>query len=171
MVLVVCLEDRGLVSGSSPNAIVLEHNISKLIKRLEYVNTNTSVEASGLQEPKILLIMAALRDLVRRPSRLLLGQLVLIEFLIDSLIVFFYITINNFHYAQEMVHSITNIIFQVVQHDRQRHNIINIKLLSFIILFHIQKQVILCRQLPMPFHMVHQLFESMFADKVIFDAA
>jgi len=48
VVLVVCLEDRGLVSGSSPNAIVLEHNISKLIKRLEYVNANTSVEASGL---------------------------------------------------------------------------------------------------------------------------
>ena len=114
--------------------------------------------------------MAALRDLVGRPSRLLLGQLVLIQFLIDSLIVFFYITINNFHYAQEMVNSITNVIFEVVQHDRQRHNIINIKLLSFIILFHIQKQVIFCRQLSMAFHMVHQLFKSMFADKVIFDA-
>ena len=94
-----------------------------------------------------------------------------LTFLIDSLIVFFYITINNFHYAQEMVHSITNVIFEVVQHDRQRHNIINIKLLSFIILFHIQKQVIFCRQLPMAFDMVHQLFKSMFADKVIFDAA
>ena len=115
--------------------------------------------------------MAALRDLVRRPCRLLLGLLVLIQLLIDSLVVFSNITINDFHYAEEMVHSITNIIFQVVQDDGQRYNVKDVKLLAFIILFHIQKQVIFGRQLPMAFDMVHQLFESVFADKVIFDTA
>ena len=69
-----------------------------------------------------------------------------------------------------MVHSITNIIFEVVQDDGQRYNVKDVKLLAFIILFHIQKQVIFRRQLPMAFHVVYQLFESMFADKVVFDA-
>ena len=44
MVMVVSLEDRCLVTCSSTNTIVVAHYLSELIKGLEDVDTNTTIE-------------------------------------------------------------------------------------------------------------------------------
>lgn len=66
VIVVVRLEDRRFVSCAAANAVVVAHNFAQLIKGLEDMNTDSAIETSGLQEPQVLRVMAALGQLVRR---------------------------------------------------------------------------------------------------------
>ena len=78
--MVVRLEDRCLVSGSTSNAIAVRHDISKLVKVLEDVDAYTSVKACRLEHPQVLLVVRAFRQFVRSLERLFFLLLYLLNF-------------------------------------------------------------------------------------------
>ena len=157
MVVIMCLEYRGLITHTSAYSIVRGHDLSQLIKGLEDVNSNTSIEPSWLKHPQILIIMAAVREFERRLQCFLFLHLALVQFLIDYIDVLVYVFVNELHDAEELLNSITDIIFQVVEHDRQWDHIINVLLLGFIIRLKVDEQVILSRQVAVALHVVDQL--------------
>lgn len=58
------LEDGYLIPHSSSDSIAAVHYLTQLVKILEDVNPNSSVKASRLQQPQVLLLVAALGQLV-----------------------------------------------------------------------------------------------------------
>jgi len=78
VILVVGLEDWCLVSGPSPDTIMSTHNVSKLIKTLEYMNSNSSIESCRFKKPKVKLVVTAVWDFVWRFSRLFFWLLILV---------------------------------------------------------------------------------------------
>ena len=58
------LENRYLISYSSSNSIAAIHDFTQLVKILKDMNANSSVKTSRLQQPQILLLVAALGQLV-----------------------------------------------------------------------------------------------------------
>ena len=61
VVVVVSLEDWGLVSGSTAYAIAIGHYVTELVEVREDVDAYSSVEAGGLQQPQVLLFVRAFR--------------------------------------------------------------------------------------------------------------
>ena len=84
MILIVSLENRCFVSGTPTNSIMSAHNISQLVKIGENVDTNTTIETSWLKQPKIELVVAAIRNFVWSLGRFLFRLLVLVKLLVDA---------------------------------------------------------------------------------------
>jgi len=60
MVFIVSLEDGCLIFGTSADTVVYTHDFTELIKGLEDVDADASVEPSWLEQPQILLVMTTL---------------------------------------------------------------------------------------------------------------
>ena len=82
-VLLVRLENRHFVFATSADAIALSHQLTELIKRLENMNSNALVEASRLEEPQVLSLVATLGDFENAFNVLLILLLILGYFLIN----------------------------------------------------------------------------------------
>lgn len=137
MILIVDLEDGCFVSCTPSNTIVDGHDLSQLVKGLEDMDTNTSVESSWFEEPQVLPIMAALCNLVWCPQGLLLGDLILVELLVDDHKIFINVLVNNLHYALYLLHLLTDVILLVIQYNGKWRYVVDIHLLSFIICFQV----------------------------------
>ena len=64
VVVVMSLEYRCLVLGSSSNSIEIAHDVSEHVERVEDVNADSTIETSGLQQPQVLLVVHAVAELV-----------------------------------------------------------------------------------------------------------
>lgn len=58
------LEDGYLIPYSSSDSIAAVHYLTQLVEILEDVNPDSSVKTSRLQQPQVLLLVAALGQLV-----------------------------------------------------------------------------------------------------------
>ena len=126
MIVVVGLKDRGLVSSPSPYAIVSRHDVSELLKRLEYVDAYPSVESSWLQHPEVLVAVAALGNLVGSLEDLLFGHLDFLYLLIDHRNLAVDILLNCLEDIQELLYFFADIVLQVVQNHGKRNHIIDV---------------------------------------------
>lgn len=158
MVVIVSLENGGLISLTPTNTVVSAHDFSKLVKCLEDVDSNASISRCRLQHPKVLIVVAAICQLVCGFQRFFLLGLALIQLLINNVNILVNVLINQFHYTQELFYSVTHIVFKVVKHNCQRHNVIDVHFLSLVICLEIDEKVVLGSQCSMTFHMVDQLF-------------
>jgi hypothetical protein len=136
------------------------HNFFQLVEALEDVNTNASVEASWLQDPKILLIMLAPVDLVQALGGLLLRYLHFLEFAVYHLHVLLNVLLNAPVHVQPGLHLVADVVLEVVKDDRQGDHVIDVCLLTLVVGLHVQEKIILRRQLPMTLDMVDQLLQS-----------
>jgi len=171
MVVIVSLENGGLVSLAPPDTVVSAHDVSKLVKCLEDVDSNASISRCRLQHPKVLVVVAAVCQLVCSFQRFFLLRLALIQLLINNFNILVNVLINQFHYTQELFHSVTHIVFQVVKHNCQRHNVIDVHFLSLVICLEVDEKVVLGCQCSMSFDMVNQLFEAVLRDHIVFYTA
>jgi hypothetical protein len=108
------LKDGGFVPLPSSNAIVSTHDISQLIKRLEDVDSNSSIESCWLKHPKVLIIVTAVCQLVWSFQSFFLLCLTLIQLLIDVVYILVNMLVNELHDTQELLDAVTHVVFQVV---------------------------------------------------------
>ena len=114
MVMVVCLENRRLISSASSNTIVVTHDVSQLVKCLEDMDSNASISRCRLQHPQVLVVVAAVCQFIWSFQSFFFLGLALIQLLINNINILVNILINQFHYTQELFYFVTHIIFQVV---------------------------------------------------------
>jgi len=65
VIVVVGLKYGCLIPHPSANSIVSAHDFSQLIEIAKYMNPNSPVEPCGLEQPEILVIVAALSYFIR----------------------------------------------------------------------------------------------------------
>ena len=54
VIMIVCLENAHFITLASTNAVTFAHYFSELVKCLENMNSNSSIEARWLQQPQVL---------------------------------------------------------------------------------------------------------------------
>ena len=171
MVLIVSLEKGSLVSHSSAYSIMRGHDLFKLIKSLEYVNSYSTIKSRGLQNPQVLLSMATLRELIGCLDGLLSAILHLLQLCVELLDGAIDILLNKFESILELLHLVTYFLLEVINHNGEGHLIIDVsQFLLLIVCLQVQKQAVLGRQVPVTVHVVHQLLQAVLADEVVLDA-
>ena len=135
--MVMCVENRSLISFATPDSITCAHDFSELIKGLEYMNSNTPVEHGGLQQPQVLTSVTALSDLVWRLDRLLFGLLHFDHLLINHLEIIGFVLVYDFVQSQEHLDFVSDVFLQVIKDNGQWHRVVDVLLLTFVILLHI----------------------------------
>lgn len=83
--------------------------------------------------------MTALRDLVGCLDRLLFGLLYFNHFLIYGLEIIIFILVYYLVKSQEHLHLVANVLLQIIQDDSQRHRVVDVLLLAFVVLLHVQE--------------------------------
>lgn len=170
MIVVVRLEDRGLVTCAAANAVVVAHDFAQLIEGLEDMDADASVEARRLQEPQVLRIVAALGQLVRRLDALLFRYLHLLQLRIYRFDIAFLELFDNLENLREGLDALTNVITQVVEHNRDRHRVVDVDALALVVSLQVQEQIVLRCEGTVTLHMVHKLLQAVLADEVVLDA-
>lgn len=131
------LEYRCLVPGATPDSIVRKHYISQLIKVLKQMDANTTIKSCWLEQPQILLVMAAWRNLERRLDDFLLRVLHVQQFFVYGIYVTLNVFFNQGQNALELLYSVCDVIFEVVKHKGERNDFVDVELIGFIELFHV----------------------------------
>jgi len=135
VVLVVRLENRMLVGGPPTDSVELVHNLAQLLEVLENVDADAPVEAGGLEKPKVLLVVTALRQRVGRLDRFFSILLHLLHFGIDHGNPCVPVAVNDFMNIAPCLQLVADIIFHVIEDDSQRHAVINVQLLALKVSF------------------------------------
>lgn len=139
MIVVVRLEDRGLVTCATANAVVVAHDFAQLIEGLEDMDADASVEARRLQEPQVLRIVAALSQLVWRLYTLLFSYLHLLQLRINRFDVAFLVLVDNLEDLREGFDALTDVITQVVEHNRDRYRVVDVDALGLVVSLQVQE--------------------------------
>ena len=129
----MCLENGRFVSRASSNTIMGEHDFSKLIKGLEDVDSNSSIEPRWLEHPKILIIVTAVCQLVWGLQSFFLLSLALVQLLVNMLNILINMLVYELHNAEKLLNSVTHIVLEVVQHNGEGHHIVDVHFLGLII--------------------------------------
>lgn len=119
------------------------------------MDSNASIEPSRLQHPKVLVIVATVCELVWCFKCLLLLSLALIQPFIYHINVLVNILINQFHNAQELFDSVTHIVFQIIEDNGQRDDVIDVHSLGLVVGFQVYEKVVFCGKLAVAFYVVH----------------
>jgi hypothetical protein len=115
--------------------------------------------------------MAAVSQFVWGFQRLLFLNLGFVQLFINGFDIGVNILVDEFHDGEELLNSVANVVLEVVEHDGERDHIVNVHLLSLIVSFQVDEQVVFGCQLPMTFHVVHQLLQAVLGDHVVLDAS
>ena len=74
--------------------------------------------------------------------------------------------INN---SLDRLHFLTNVVLEVVKDNGDGHHVEDVQFLRFVQRLHVDEQIVLRRQVSVISHVVHNLFQSMFANHVVFN--
>jgi hypothetical protein len=81
------------------------------------------------------------------------------------------VLVNNINDVLHILNFLSNIVFQVIEYNCDGHYVEDVELLGFVVLLHVQEQVVLGGQRTMISDMVDYLLETVLANHIVFYAS
>lgn len=96
VIIIMGLENRCLIFSSSSYSVEVAHDVSQHIKRVEDVNSNSSVKPGWLEQPQVLLIVHTVAELVLALHAFFSLYLQFLHFFINFINTLIKVFVNNF---------------------------------------------------------------------------